>query len=389
MGNDVQRVAKKSIFFLFIILLSNIIFLNGYAGIYDSSTSPALDLNTLLAEPKSNSFVMIQNVGKFKNEMAVLTQPSKELIMTLNIIDNNIAANFDVSLNKDKKDFEICNIEKVKVNFTDGQLISISNRKIVFKTPEKSGTHKINFEVTREQSFGQNDSSSANKKTSSEKISLYLIVGYSAHDIDKGVINGYPIGIYPDENAASAKAIISDHRENYTPPSYFYNITPENENLFVSEHFRLIDFTMKSERGKNRYISLKNDFINRLEDLQTRVTQSNLPSSKIKIIRSFISPNELRILKKKGVKLSEYTRFQYGDAAAVIIDDNNDNIMDDLNGDGRIDAEDVKIIEELVRDIERETRIYGGLGIMEKFDDPDSPDTPYLLFDMRGFSSRW
>jgi hypothetical protein len=76
----------------------------------------------------------------------------------------------------------------------------------------------------------------------------------------------------------------------------------------------------------------------------------------------------------------------FGDAADIFVDDDGDGWMDDLNGDGRVDIEDAKVILRSVDRVEREhPELVGGAGIYAA----SGGHGPFIHIDTRGYRARW
>ena len=74
--------------------------------------------------------------------------------------------------------------------------------------------------------------------------------------------------------------------------------------------------------------------------------------------------------------------YQCGDC----IDNDGDGRMDDLNGDGRIDIEDGRIIAAAAERVERRhPELVGGIGVYR----PTSAHSGFVHIDTRGFRARW
>ncbi len=83
-----------------------------------------------------------------------------------------------------------------------------------------------------------------------------------------------------------------------------------------------------------------------------------------------------------------FSRHCYGDAADIIIDEDGDRRMDDLNGDGRVDKNDVLAIAETCRRLELEGLVKpGGIGVYEC--KGDQSVGAFVHVDARGLPARW
>jgi uncharacterized protein YcbK (DUF882 family) len=83
---------------------------------------------------------------------------------------------------------------------------------------------------------------------------------------------------------------------------------------------------------------------------------------------------------------SKVSRHMYGDAADVYPDDHGRGVIDDLNGDGRIDLADARILADAADAVEREhPTLVGGIGIYPG----NGAHGPFVHIDVRGKRARW
>jgi hypothetical protein len=76
----------------------------------------------------------------------------------------------------------------------------------------------------------------------------------------------------------------------------------------------------------------------------------------------------------------------YGDAADIYIDNDGNGTMDDLNGDGRINMADARVIQSAVDRVERaHPSLIGGCGVYPA----GSGHGPFTHIDTRGYRARW
>jgi hypothetical protein len=76
----------------------------------------------------------------------------------------------------------------------------------------------------------------------------------------------------------------------------------------------------------------------------------------------------------------------YGDAADVYIDNDRNGVMDDLNGDGRIDPGDARVMLDAVERVERaHPELIGGAGVYSAC----CGHGPFIHIDTRGYRARW
>jgi hypothetical protein len=84
----------------------------------------------------------------------------------------------------------------------------------------------------------------------------------------------------------------------------------------------------------------------------------------------------------------QYSRHVYGDAADIFVDEDGDGMMDDLNGDGKIDYRDAAVLYDIIDGLVTETwyaPFVGGLGRYRK----TANHGPFVHVDARGFKARW
>jgi uncharacterized protein YcbK (DUF882 family) len=80
------------------------------------------------------------------------------------------------------------------------------------------------------------------------------------------------------------------------------------------------------------------------------------------------------------------SRHMYGDAADVFVDNDGNGLMDDLNGDGRVDVRDAEVIGQAVERVEQKNpSLVGGVGVYVA----SSGHGPFTHIDVRGYRARW
>jgi hypothetical protein len=81
------------------------------------------------------------------------------------------------------------------------------------------------------------------------------------------------------------------------------------------------------------------------------------------------------------------SRHMYGDAADIFIDNDRDGQMDDLNGDGRVDLSDARMIAEAAERVERRfPHLIGGIGVYRP---RPGAHSGFVHIDTRGYRARW
>jgi hypothetical protein len=193
-----------------------------------------------------------------------------------------------------------------------------------------------------------------------------------------GFLNGYRIGTYSTEGAGRT--------DMYAPPSGFIEVTAENQDLQVSANFRLRNFLTKDQFGVwPKYLVLDLRLIDKLELVMQELEAMGIRADHMAVMSGFRTPAyNIQGVGSGGRALR--SRHTYGDAADVWIDNDRDGYMDDLNGDGRRDTEDARLILRAVDRVERRyPELIGGAGIYRD----NGAHGPFIHIDARGYPSRW
>lgn len=191
-------------------------------------------------------------------------------------------------------------------------------------------------------------------------------------------LGNYLLGMWPAELHGVTSAA-------YANPSGFVEVTPNNLDLPLSEHFRLGDFVTHDAQPFPRYVVLREELLDKLELVLADLALHGVPTQRVVVLSGFRTPAHNLSLGDASGRARE-SRHQYGDAADLIIDADGDGRMDDLNNDGRVDAGDVRVIEAAVNRVEMEhPQLAGGLGLYETM----GPSGPFAHIDVRGTRARW
>ncbi len=225
--------------------------------------------------------------------------------------------------------------------------------------PEKTGLYPVKI----------------NDVTSNESMLLNVFVMVPLNALKDGVLNGYRIGQYPAKPLKNLPL--------YRPPLGFVEVTPENKNTLVSPHFKLSQFLCKQEGQYPKYIVLRERLIYDLEHILTRVNESGYACQTLAVMSGYRTPYY-----NQAIRNVRYSRHQWGDAADIYIDNNNDGVMDDLNGDGKVDYKDSVLLSRLIEGMESKSaydRFIGGIGTYK----PTRNHGPFVHVDTRGQRVEW
>ena len=193
-----------------------------------------------------------------------------------------------------------------------------------------------------------------------------------------GYLNGYQIGRYVAEDGSRGPM--------YTPPSGFIEVTPMNQDMPVSAHFRLRNFLTKNQFAVwPKYLALDLRLIDKLELVLQELNAMGVRAENMAVMSGFRTPayNIQGVGEGGRALLSRHT---YGDASDVWVDNDFDGFIDDLNGDGRRDTRDVVVMLRAVDRVERRyPELVGGAGVYTG----NGAHGPFIHIDARGYRSRW
>ena len=233
---------------------------------------------------------------------------------------------------------------------------------------------------------------------------VLLIVAYKAamtRQRDKkswdASVGGARLGTYLDPVFAPIKPSwrVYVHRVKYPPPSWFVKITPANKDCRLSPYLRIEAMVALPQRDVTKpdkarvrhtdYFALDYHFIDKLTALGDRLTKDKgVTLTEFRPTSVFRTPAH-----NKRIGGANYSRHMYGDAADILVDEDDDGRMDDLNKDGKINRKDGRIIAEALRELERAGTVkIGGIGLYES---PPGINTvgSYVHLDARGYTMRW
>ena len=216
-------------------------------------------------------------------------------------------------------------------------------------------------------------------KDSSSSARFALITIRDFADKLNGRIGSYRIGFWPAELGRPLGG-------TYGNPSGFIEVTPDNANTAVSEHFRLADFlTHDQERTWPKYLVLREDLVDKLELVISQLQREGHTVHHMSVMSGFRTPQYNATGGETGGRAS-LSRHMYGDAADVFVDNDGDGRMDDLNGDGRVDYRDAQVILDAAEEVERaHPDVTGGVGVYKA----TSSHGPFAHVDVRGNRARW
>jgi hypothetical protein len=196
----------------------------------------------------------------------------------------------------------------------------------------------------------------------------------------RGRVGDYRVGWWPAERHRLRSTA-------YENPNGFIRVTPDNEDTPVSEHFRLRDFLTHDQQDVwPKYIVLREALVAKLELIIDDLATHGHPDAHLVVMSGFRTPayNALGVGGRGG--RARDSRHQFGDAADIYVDNDGDGVMDDLNGDGRVDSRDARVLLASVDRVEAaHPELVGGAGVYRGA----RGHGPFLHVDVRGEAVRW
>jgi hypothetical protein len=259
--------------------------------------------------------------------------------------------------------FEVLDKDQQKpyvLNAPAGDLKEVSSHKWHWSSPKETGLYAL--KIIHPESLD------------SVKINVFVMIPYAR--LDGGYLNGYRIGNYP--------AFPSKHMSLYKYPKGFVEVTRENEETYISPHFRLKQFLCKQSGDYPKYIVMKERLILKLEFILEYINDKGYTADTFHILSGYRTPYYNALIGNV-----RYSRHLYGGAADIFIDESpRDGLMDDLNKDGRINYLDAEIVYHIIDDMYGKPwymLFAGGLGWYRK----TASHGPFVHIDVRGFRARW
>jgi len=206
-----------------------------------------------------------------------------------------------------------------------------------------------------------------------------LITMRSFREKIAGSVGSYRVGFWPEERGRLRS-------EAYENPEGFIEVTPQNQETRISEHFRLKDFlTHDQHEVWPKYIVLREPLLDKLELVIADLEDHGIPARNVHVLSGFRTPQYNLELGDESGRARD-SRHQFGDAADIFIDSNNDGRMDDLNRDGRVNFRDTRVILAAVERVEsRYPDLLGGTGLYHS----TGSHGPFAHIDVRGSRARW
>jgi Peptidase M15 len=208
-----------------------------------------------------------------------------------------------------------------------------------------------------------------------DRIRINAVILHPASTLRNGRLNGYTIGSYPAPLHGDPV---------YRPPVGYIELTAANADLALSPHFRLDQFPSKQSANMPKYLALREALFLKLELLLEHVNEKGIATDSFVVMSGFRTP-----VYNHAIGNVQSSRHIYGGAADIFVDvAPEDGVMDDLNGDGKLDYRDAQYLYRLADELfsrPANRRLRGGLGVYRS----TPAHGPFLHVDARGARARW
>ena len=196
-----------------------------------------------------------------------------------------------------------------------------------------------------------------------------------------GRLGDYRVGFWPGERRKK-----TTRSEAYENPEGFIEVTPENQDTQISEHFRLRDFLTHDQRDVwPKYLVLKEALVDKLELVIDDLADHGVRVERMVVLSGFRTPQYNSQGVGRGGRAKD-SRHQFGDAADIFIDNDGNGRMDDLNRDKRVDSRDTRVIMQAVERVEKaHPELVGGASAYRA----TKAHGPFAHIDVRGARARW
>lgn len=255
-------------------------------------------------------------------------------------------------------DFKISSESDISLKSEDIQTIRIDEKNWTVQAPQKTGCHILRISDSYQ-----------------EEIRLNVLVLTPISEKRGEYLTGYRIGYYP--------MVTTQTNPIYYRPGGFFEVTKDNQDMLLTPHFKLSQFLCKQNSGYPKYLIVRERLLLKLEYLLELVNDNGYHINTFGFISGFRTPYY-----NKSINNVSKSRHIYGGAADIFIDQNEDGFMDDLNLDGNIDQQDIRIFYDIVEKASGKPEydhFKGGLGFYRK----NSVHHGFIHVDVRGWKARW
>lgn len=205
---------------------------------------------------------------------------------------------------------------------------------------------------------------------------LNVFVLVPAERIEGESLLGYHLGRYPSTPLRGLPV--------YRRPRGFLAVTPELASVEVAPHFTLGQFLCKQKSGYPKMIALRERLLLKLEMILRELNGRGVRAESFNVLSGYRTPYY-----NHAIGNVKYSRHIYGDAADIFVDEDGDDMMDDLTGDGRSDYRDADVLRNLVESLYGRSTYEPFVGGLGRYRAKSGVRGPFVHVDTRGFRARW
>jgi uncharacterized protein YcbK (DUF882 family) len=215
-------------------------------------------------------------------------------------------------------------------------------------------------------------------RRSVEDFRLITLVPFDQKKQDR--IGLYYLGSWPYEGGATPRT------PSYANPKGFIEVTKQNKDTPVSDHFKLGDFLTKDQFDVwPKYVVVEPKLLDKLELTVDELKKEGVNVDHVHVMSGFRTPRYNKGGGNTGGR-ANLSRHMYGDASDVYVDNNHDGQPDDINHDGVVDLRDAELFGRAVERVEEKyPALVGGVGIYKAC----CGHGPFTHVDTRGYRARW
>lgn len=246
-----------------------------------------------------------------------------------------------------------------RIDAPQGALTSTGPNKWTWEAPVKPGLYSLKVKTPAGQTLAD--------------FSAFVLVPSKA--ATKGVLNRYDIGAYPDTPL--------NGNQIYVPPKGFIEVTKHNEDTKVSPNFRIKEFLAKQKGDYPKYLVLDERLVFLLEAIGASLKPLGWDAGDIFVMSGYRTPHY-----NKQLDDTKYSLHQWGRAADIFLDKDDNGRMDDFNKDKVVSKDDAVALAGFIEGLAKTpalTPFIGGLGIYG----PTSAHGPFVHVDTRPWRARW
>jgi uncharacterized protein YcbK (DUF882 family) len=234
-----------------------------------------------------------------------------------------------------------------------------------FTAPRQPGIYALSVEIDRARRLVEN-------------MSIVTLVPRALKRA--GRIGTYQLGTWPFERGGKPRTA------RYAAPAGFIQVTPENRDFRVSEHFTLGQFLTKDQPNVwPKYVLVDPLLIDKLELTIQELQRQGVRVEHVHVMSGFRTPRYNSGGGNTAGRAS-LSRHMYGDGADVYVDNNRDGRPDDITGDRRVTTADAEKFGRAAERVESKNRsLVGGIGIYPAC----CGHGPFTHLDVRGTRARW